>query len=65
MMFTKFIKMFADFCHKIKTRTSIKNLRHCSLQMDIKIKQTIFEVCIWFSKGDIYVKKIIVKNYIF
>ena len=32
--------MFPDFWHKIKTKTSIKNLRHCSLHTGLENVQT-------------------------
>ena len=41
----KFCKQFPDFWHKIKTKTSMKILRHGSLWMGMKNKDTKFELC--------------------
>ena len=45
MMLTNFRKCF-PFFDKIKTKTYIRNLRHSSLRMDMKTKQTEFEIFI-------------------
>ena len=44
--------------HKIKSRTKIKNLRHCSFYHSIKNKYVNFENCKQYIKKEILVNKI-------
>ena len=50
------------FCHKIKTRTYIKILRHISLQMNVLSMSLKFQICTINNKRDILDQKIKVKK---
>ena len=59
-----FYKYFSKF-HKMKSRTYIKNLRLCSLQMNVLCRYVKFHAWGLISKGDILFQKIKVKKSIF
>ena len=59
-----FSLLFFTF-HKIKSRTSIKILRHGSLQMNVLIRHVKFQNCNANIEGDILDQKIKVKKSIF
>ena len=50
------------FCYKIKTRTSINNLRHASLDMNVYLKCSKFGSCRTNIKRDMHVQKIKVEK---
>ena len=52
-------KTYLFFWHKIKTKNSIDILRHASLQMNVAIVHTKYEVWILNIKQDIRVQKIL------
>ena len=49
----------------MKTRPYIKNLRHSSLEKNVVYMHKRFQKSIYYSKGDIDVQKIKVKNVFF
>ena len=51
--------------HKIKSRTYIKNLRHCSLQRNVLCRYVKFHAWGMINNGDILIQKIKVKKSIF
>ena len=59
-----FYNLFSRF-RKIKSRTFIKNLRHCSLQMNVHCRHVKPHAWEMITKGDILVHKIKVTKLIF
>ena len=53
---------FPVFYHKIKTKTYIRNLRHCSLHLDVINNCPRFHRNVCIGNGNIYIKKINVKE---
>ena len=58
-------KKLPVFCHKIKTKTSIKILRHASLDLNVRNTHIKCQLKILCTYRDIHVQKIKVKKTLF